>query len=724
MNDMNRGRTFQMRLNLVGMAALFFTLGYGNAGWGISIVTLALAAGMEYVFKFRESKTLTPYLMMLLSPVMLVKYASVTDFQVRVTCFVLFIYILNVAYKKYSGQLKFSLVNAKPAKLWIIAFMIFSMVSTVLYLQDIHLSGDEPHYLMIAQSLTDDGDFDLKNNFDNKTYKDYIPVDVRFHGGEYKGKLLSFHLPGMSFLLVPFYWLFKLSGGAIPPSLYFRLAASIINAFFAMTLFLLMRRVFVGKNITGIWLLFLLSYPLVFHSVHLYPELPAATLMMAAYYTAISPRRNILLCGLFLGLIPWFHVKYFPALAVMGLWMIYDLIKPLKGFKLTVEKVLRLVLLVIFPIISMVLLVLYSKVLYNAWSPTHIFPRESYFSVPVLLQLKVFFAYFLDQRDGLLFYAPLFFLAFAGMRKKINHRWLLVGTALAYVGFHAFTSVRGAYSPAGRPLMFVSWIFLIFIAHFYFNIYRDAPQFREGFSFKFLAGMSVFVVIWLAYYPLFMYQPVFSYTLERPSLINLFMGGSVIELWKFFPSFLTSPENIHPANFIWIGLLLSGLLYYYLRPLKRVTIETPEMRKLIPIILLFLGFTALYCIYPHVHLLPRNKFTGKQVSFFNNSKNFKYVESEQKFRVKTGNRYDIYIDRKMKLKDRLTLRFTGGGDDLKVTVWHGKQQFFETSGKKPGELLLNVNELGILKLGDKQLSHLGFDISGDDKNSFLWLEIE
>jgi hypothetical protein len=36
---------------------------------------------------------------------------------------------------------------------------------------------------------------------------------------------------------------------------------------------------------------------------------------------------------------------------------------------------------------------------------------------------------------------------------------------VSYVFFHAFTTVRGAYAPAGRPLIFITWIFIIFIAN-------------------------------------------------------------------------------------------------------------------------------------------------------------------------------------------------------------------------------------------------------------------
>lgn len=686
------------------------------------LLCFVLAAGFEYIFKFRESGIFNPYSLMVFSPLLLLNYSSINDFNIRSASFVFLIYILNVAHL-FSNQKFFrghSLINAGLIRIWFTAFLVFSLVSTVLYIRGIHLSGDEPHYLMIAQSIVDDGDFDLKNNFEERSYRGYIPVDVQFHGGEIDGRYHSFHLPGVSFLLIPFYLLFKLVGGIIPPALYFRLAASVIDAFFALVLFYILRMKFTGKDITGLWLFFLCVFPLAFHSVHLYPELPAAALMAAAYYTVSSARRNIVLMGLFLSLVPWFHVKYIPALVVMAVYIVYDLLKPFKPFTFNAEKMKRLFLFFIFPAVSLVLLVIYSKTLYNTYSPLEIFPRESYWTVPWGLRLKVLLAYFLDQRDGLLFYAPLFFLAFLGLRKKPADRGLLVWIGLSYILFHAFTTVRGAYSPAGRPLMFVSWIFILFIAHFYYNIMKG-QVFR--FSFGVLAGLGLFVTAWLFYYPLFMYQPVFSHTADGASGMALFFGSNTLPLWKVFPSFLTSAGIWNAGNILWMGLIAAVLVFYYMRPLKRVEKPLKGMWNEALAFILFLVFSFSICFYPHVLLIPRNKYTGKAVVFFNNSRNFNYIEAENGFRVKGGGDYDIYIDRNMVTKDILTFRFYHT-DVVDVTVRNGKRRLFRSDRSKTGSFTIDVSSLGTLRVGNRGVSHLGFETRTGASDAFLRLEIE
>jgi hypothetical protein len=717
---------------ITGIFILLFTLVYGKAGRPFIILGCAIIVGFEYLFTFRENKTFNPYLLMILSPLLLVKYSSIIDFRVRVFCFILFIYIINAAYARSVRKIKFSLLKAKPAVVWVTAFAIFSLAAAVITMKGVHLSGDEPHYIMITQSLIDDGDFDLKNNIEEKTYYSYLPIEIDFHGGKYNGKYYPFHLPGVSFLLIPFYWLFKVLGlgKLVPAPLYFRLAASVINAFFALCLFYILEMKFPGKDITGFWLLFLSIFPLIFHCIHLYPEIPAATLMMAAYLFTFSEKKNYLAAGLCLSLIPWFHVKYIPALLVLAPAVLYNLFKPLKPLRLDKEKIKHLLRFAVFPIIVFALLVIYSKTLYGSYTPTGIFPKESYWTVPWLLRLKVFLAYFLDQRDGLLFYSPLFFLVFFSFkkRKEMKGMHLLLGTAAVYVFFHAFTTVRGAYSPAGRPLVFVGWIFILFIAHFYFNILKKETGFFYHFTFKVLAGLSFFVLVWLFYYPLFVYQPVFRNTEVGASVFNLFHGSDFIYLWDFFPSFLTGPKTGHPANIVWTGLLAAALLFYYLKPLR--IFKKPLFSRqavIIPFLFLLFLFSAFYyCFYPHVHLMGRNKHRDKIISFYNNSKNFQYLPHRNGFKIKAGNNYDIFIDPTLTRKDRVTFHFTFPPEDIaNLTLRNGRWWVsrFVSDKEKKCSFSIDISTLKPLRVRNKLVSHIGIESRTTLKNSFLWLEI-
>jgi hypothetical protein len=240
-----------------------------------------------------------------------------------------------------------------------------------------------------------------------------------------------------------------------------------------------------------------------------------------------------------------------------------------------------------------------------------------------------------------------------------------------------------------------------------------------------LLGLSFFVLVWLFYYPLFMYQPVFAGSVERASGFNLFLGSDFIHLWELFPSFLTKPPSSHPANFVWIGILLAGLLLYYLKPLK--IIKKPVLTQptaVIPFIL-FLFFAFLYCFFPHVHLVSQNKHIDEVISFYNNSRNFRYVAEKKGFRIKSGNNYDIFIDRKMVRKDKVTFHFTHM-DVNDVTIRNGKRLLFRLKniGKKEVSLDLQLSSLKTLKVKNKLVSHIGIETQSSQKDSYLWLEIK
>ena len=68
-------------------------------------------------------------------------------------------------------------------------------------------SGDEPHYLVIAQSLWRDGDLKIENNHERGDYREYYPEDLEPHyltrGAD--GEIYSIHPIGISVILAPVY---------------------------------------------------------------------------------------------------------------------------------------------------------------------------------------------------------------------------------------------------------------------------------------------------------------------------------------------------------------------------------------------------------------------------------------------------------------------------------------------------------------------------------------
>ena len=77
-------------------------------------------------------------------------------------------------------------------------------------------SGDEPHYLVIAQSLWLDGDLKIQNNHERRDYASYvqstIPPDYVQRGRD--GEIYSIHAPGTSVIVLPAFLAFGYRGAS------------------------------------------------------------------------------------------------------------------------------------------------------------------------------------------------------------------------------------------------------------------------------------------------------------------------------------------------------------------------------------------------------------------------------------------------------------------------------------------------------------------------------
>jgi len=697
--------------NALGLGMLLVTWWLGYGGFFLLFCFSAWIAASEYFCRFLADAAITPYPIMILSPLLLINFSSVLDFRIRLTCFFMLGYILIWAWRFSNQRIKISLDKTKPWRVWLLSFLVFALAATVFYARRIHLSGDEPHYIMIAQSLVDDGDFDLKNNLENKTYFKYLPVEIPLHGMVHAGKYRSFHLPGVSFLLVPFFYLFNLLGGWIPASLYFRLCAALINAFFALGLFNIMKSIWPEKNNSTLFLFFLTTFPLVFHAIHLFPELPASTLLIYAYLHSRGQHKKFFLAGLLLAGIPWLHFKYVIPMFIFALFVIAGIWRSSVCNK---NKITNLAHFLIPPAISASLLALYSKMLYGSFNPTIISPEKNFFSIPLGPKLETLLSFFLDQRDGLLVYAPVFLMLFLvfkkDIRSKIRDFSLFTAMFLSYILFHAFSTIRGGYSPAARPTLFVLWIMTLFLSAYY----RQAGEIGKTL-FRFLAGLTYFATVWIFYYPLFLYQPVTREVSQRASSLLIFLGSKAISLTSVFPSFLKKPNTDYLPNPIWLAVLASGIVLYYAHVSWRVVAR--PTRFIFPILGLLLLFFI--CFIPHVQLQTRYSVAG--LSFYNNSRNFTFHKEQGSFKILAGQDYDMFFDLDGSAAERLDMRLLNP-NRIALQIKSGKQTLLAENQDTENQISISLRALKKFSLGKKNLAHLGLESMAGPGTVFFWLE--
>ena len=316
-------------------------------------------------------------------------------------------------------------------------------------------SGDEPHYLVIAQSLWRDGDLEIENNHQRGDYREYYPDDLEPHyltRGK-NGAIYSIHPIGVSVLLAPVYALAGYKGsvlamilmGAAAAALAWRWTVKVSNAPGAATF---------------AWAAVALTAPFMFNTFTIYPEIPAGLAVMFALWTAIdsSERSGVLrwiAAGLAIASLPWLSTKYAPMSAALFLVAAYRLRQKGPATFLRNSKLWAITAIYAISLIG------WFAFFYVIWGNP--LPMAPYGSMVQTTPLNLRFGapgLFFDQEYGLLAYAPVYILAATGLyqmwraggelrRQAVEITFIFVAL-LTTVG--AFAIWWGGTSAPARPI--------------------------------------------------------------------------------------------------------------------------------------------------------------------------------------------------------------------------------------------------------------------------------
>jgi len=516
----------------------------------------------------------------------------------------------------WAGRLKALSMRTKLVLLFAAALLVINLGSLKLLQEENTFKGDEPHYLLIAHSLIVDGDFDLANNYANKDYDAFMPSGLKLDRHVVRGarpeSRPSFHSPGTAFFLLPFYALGRLFG-PVGLLLFVRFGMSLIGALFAVQLYLFARREWGRESLAlAIWPLVSFSTPAYFYSLHVYPELIVG-LFALTVVRLFRQRRplstgKLLVCGLLLSSFIWFHaLKYLVLVAPLllyGLWVLARERRDAKAFAAFL----------VFPVVVTGLYFVFQKALYGSFSLSTVswrgslgageslsFARFLLTGIPFRARWETLAGYFLDQRDGLLLYAPVFFFAFLGVvemaRRRLKDLLLLVFLAGPYVFVSAFLTQRAGYAPQARPLVSVIWALAVPLG--YFLACNARPILRRLFNLA--AGIGLFFVWLLLSNPLYLYQETTQGTTERGGGIFYLLSNLHFRLPDLLPSFIKVEGGGWRPNAIWMaGLAVLVLAYVIVKPAK----DPPRPR---------LGFSrhagmaaaALLLVFAWIVLYPR-----------------------------------------------------------------------------------------------------------------------
>ncbi|MEZ5294230.1 MAG: hypothetical protein R2745_24315 [Vicinamibacterales bacterium] len=187
-------------------------------------------------------------------------------------------------------------------------------------LAPVAMSGDAPHYLTAAQSLVQDGDFDLRNNYDERTHAPFYAgsLEPRHTNDSPWGEQYPFHGLGTSALVAPAFRLWGARGATWTMVLVMAFGASIV-----------WETVRSATHQTGAawfaWATLLGSATYTLHAAAIYPDGPAAVAVAAAVWLLFRVRRSepvslvaLALVGAGLAGLPWLHVRLAWLAAVFG----------------------------------------------------------------------------------------------------------------------------------------------------------------------------------------------------------------------------------------------------------------------------------------------------------------------------------------------------------------------------------------------------------------------
>ncbi len=599
--------------------------------------------------------TYAPLAFLLLAPLALTHYLTRVDllerlglFAIAVALAVLYLKVIRhtrarPAEKSRMGQVVDRFL-AWPLRRRIVVLALVSLFLTnagTLFItsQGIAFGGDEPHYLLMSHSLLQDGDLDLANNYRDSDYGAFMPPQVQFHPhavpGKKEGSLYSFHSPGIAFLLLPFYALgLALGKGALV--FLVRFAMSLMGAIFGMQIYLYSRKAWERERLAlGLWALVTFTTPVFFYSNHVYPEIVVAALGLLAFrrlrFVSVIRTRDLAWIGLLLASFTWFHaLKYFFIQAPLFAFVAWTVFK--KG---DAQKRFRQWASFLVPAgLCFALYFYFQHSMYGSFNPTSVswqgamdgqqtlgFLKHIWSGIPFHFRWETLAGYFLDQRDGLLLYAPIYAFAFLGAaamwRAKCKDAAWLLAIAAPYILASAFLTQRTGHAPQARPLVAVIWVLAIFVGGFIAE--KGKHVYRLFFAGA--IGFSLFATWLLCRIPLALYQETTFGTTERAGSLFLTLSNLHLYLPNLLPSFIKIEAGRWPPNIIWIAALLLFVAVYLLIRGRDIRPSFPI--HLLAVSLLLAVFFVMYVLFPRPVLVSPQAVdmpTGETWTFYSLSR--------------------------------------------------------------------------------------------------------
>ena len=338
-----------------------------------------------------------------------------------------------------------ALATARPTwarRAFVPALLVLHLVAAARVQLQVGPEGDEPHYLMVAASMLEDGDLALQEDYAAGRYRAFHPADLEPHyrvrGRD--GAIYSLHAVGLSLLILPAY----AAGGYAAVSFFM----AILGVAAAWQVRELVRDTLGDSGVADAvgWIAGV-TPPLLHFAGLVFTEVPAALGLTVALRVALGPPSPARAwgAGLLLASLPWLNVRYAILAGIVLLAAMVRRPSPrvAAGWLIPMAA-------------SAAALAAYHQVLYGFFDPQRVYGRRPEFAaavIPTGLPGLLF-----DQEFGLWVYAPVFALAVPGLVRLARARRLegatAAGLVVAVVAVaSAWPMWRGGFNPPARFLL-------------------------------------------------------------------------------------------------------------------------------------------------------------------------------------------------------------------------------------------------------------------------------
>ena len=416
-----------------------------------------------------------------------------------------------------------------------------------------HPDGDEPHYLIITQSILQDHDLKIENNHRQRDYEAYIGRSIKpdyLKRGK-DGEIYSIHAPGLPLLVAPAFALFGYRGVLIELVLMSAAATALA--------WLVAWRVTRDPAAAWFgWAVVALTVPFFFHASALFPDGPGAVLTLVALLPLVDERarepRPLFAVGGALAVLPWLSSRFVMLAVMAGLVIAARLVTTRS------RRVSRLAAFAICPAISATAFFLFFQVIYGTPNPSVVYGGAPSMTLSVGTLVRGVPGLFFDQQFGLIPNAPVYLCAFAGMvvmvwrgQRRLALELLLIAVPYVLVAA-SFTSWWGGTTAPARYFVPITLSLGVPAAFFWFAMAKSVAA-------RTVSLVALFISLLMTATIAFVDRGAFVFNFrDGMSRVALWLSP-VVDLTKALPSlFQNPPSTVLLQTAVWTAALTCAVV--------------------------------------------------------------------------------------------------------------------------------------------------------------------